>query len=202
MIDQDPRGWLLPTTHLSLPQHETVTGFQSIKGMEYNTSTGEVRFLLKQWSPTTATYKHRFTLSDLSDMLNRNVMIGRLSLDGPNADLYYHPFNQMRFSPSSLHGSEFLHTMFLADYLLKFLTTGSQVQALPPYAMRPLDDLIRPLPPHLKKIITDFHNHQTAEESAHRFWIEIDDFPITALDEKKSGSNHPIDFLRKITHGG
>jgi hypothetical protein len=40
----------------------------------------------------------------------------------------YYPFQQMNFGPAHLFGSQIGHTMFYTDYILKFLTTGIEVQ--------------------------------------------------------------------------
>ncbi len=77
----------------------------------------------------------------------------------------------MRFSPARLFRSEFLNTLLLADYLLKFFTVGQEVQGSAENRLRPIQKLIEHLPIHLRKIIEDFHAVQQ-KESLHRFWIE------------------------------
>ena len=47
--------------------------------------------------------------------------------------------------------------MFLSDYLLKFLTTGVEVQGQYPFDLRSIDTLISGLKPHLKDIILNYN---------------------------------------------
>lgn len=42
----------------------------------------------------------------------------------------HHPFNEMLIRPSRMRESMLIHTMFEADYILKELTVGSEVQRM------------------------------------------------------------------------
>jgi len=187
MIDRNREGWLQPVSALSLPKHRSITVFQSIKGVEVNHRTGKITLLVKPCSSESALYKRRLTNLDITDMFERNLSHGEFSLNKIDPDFKYHPFQTLWFSPSILYGSEFLNTMFLSDYLLKFFVVGTQVQGTQPYAMKPVNELIEHLPGHLKKIITDFHAHSSMqEELAHRFWIETEGLPVGLPDDEQA----------------
>ncbi|WP_218814678.1 hypothetical protein [Rickettsiella endosymbiont of Dermanyssus gallinae] len=106
------------------------------------------------------------TLFDLDQMFQRRLGSAIFSLDAADPDMPYHPFNQMRFAPTTLHHSPLLHTMLLPDYLLKFLTVGQEVQRRDPYQLRSLDGITHHLPDYLKKVITDDETGKHCESNA------------------------------------
>ena len=184
MIDRDEEGWMRPTRALPIPEHPDMVKFRALDGVELNYKTGQIAFSFNQWEKgKNPAYDGLLTIFDLSEMLDRNMMGAIFSLDPVDPDMFYHPFNQMRFSPSSIYQTQMLHTMLLTDYLLKFLTVGQEVQGRYPYQMRSLDQLTAQLPMPLKKIIDDFHAAQH-EESLHRFWIEAVEVPVAISDEQ------------------
>ncbi|EDP46833.1 hypothetical protein RICGR_0142 [Rickettsiella grylli] len=140
-------------------------------------------FILDSCQADEPGFNRLLTLFDLDEMFQNQMTSAYFSLDSVDPDMPYHPFNQMRFAPSTLCHSQLLHTMLLTDYLLKFLTVGQEVQCQHPYDLRSLDEVTQKLPLYLKKIIDNFHedNHQ---EAVHRFWIESDAVPYAIDDEE------------------
>jgi hypothetical protein len=177
----DEQGWTCPTSVLPLAKTENIPTYKTIHGVEINFKIGRMSFILDYCEDSERNYNRLLTWFDLNEMLQRQLGSAIFSLDAANPDMPYHPFNQMRFAPSTLHHSPLLHTMLLTDYLLKFLTVGQEVQRRDPYELRSLANIIQPLPDHLKKVIDDFHasDHQA---SLHRFWIESEEVDL-AIDD-------------------
>lgn len=182
MIDRDEQGWMRPTRTLPIPANPTIDKFRSVDGVEIDEETGEVSFLLRAWEDNDVPYEKLLTIYDLNEMLARNVRATFFSLDPVDPDKPYHPFNLMRFAPSSIYETQLLHTMLLTDYLLKFFTVRQVVQGRPPYDVRPLDQLLQNLPGYLRKIIDNFQETQQAA-SMHRFWIEAEEVPVASEKE-------------------
>lgn len=115
------------------------------------------------------------------------------SLDPPDGDMSYHPFNLMRFGPSRMWSSLMVHTMFETDYILKSLTVGVEIQRIGNrveeateaaeaevseggnapdkglYAMRDLRPLIESLPSPLKVSLSWVWEHdECSKEHLHR----------------------------------
>ncbi|MBU0456455.1 MAG: DnaJ domain-containing protein [Pseudomonadota bacterium] len=180
MLNQDEEGWMAPS---KLPWQETssVKTYRSLNGLQLNYKTGKLEFLFKKVAANDLEYTRVISEFDLTEMLERNIQGAVFSLDPVDPEIIYHPFNKMRFAPDSVYKTEFFNTMLLTDYILKFLTTGREVQGQYPYATRSLERITAHLPLYLKKIITDFHESQHSE-SLHRFWIEAEEIPV-ALDE-------------------
>ncbi|WP_341810583.1 J domain-containing protein [Wolbachia endosymbiont (group A) of Campoletis raptor] len=187
LTDLDEQGWTCPKSSiLSSAKKANAPTYKTIHGAEFNYKTGEIDFILDYCEDSESDYNRLLTLFDLSELFQRRLTSAIFSLDPVDSDMPYHPFNQMRFAPSTLFHSQLLHTMFITDYLLKFLTVGQEVQRRDPYELRSLDRITSRLPDHLKKVIYDFHasNH---EESLHRFWIESEEVEL-AIDDSKDGN--------------
>ena len=170
-VDRNEEGWITPIDSLPYSSEEHAELYRSIEGAAIY--AGDIYFYLTPWSQKNYGYEKLFTLSDLQQMLERNLGGAMFSLDPVDANKPYHPFNQMRFAPQRLLDSELLNTMLLTDYLLKFLTTGQEVQGYYPFDQRPVASMIKHLPHYLQIIIEKF---QAAPHSGalHRFWIEAE----------------------------
>ncbi|MBB71513.1 MAG: hypothetical protein CMF50_03865 [Legionellales bacterium] len=177
MVQHDDNGWMTPTRSLPLSEDEPYGIYKSIDGFAVNTRTGSIEFYVHPWQRRDPLSMKLFTEFDLQQMVVRNLSGALFSLDPVDPDKPYHPFNQMRYLPSTLYESELLNTMLLTDYFLKFLTTYQEVQAQYPYAGRPVLEMIAHMPEYLRKIITDFREAQSGEE-IHRFWIEAEEVNI------------------------
>ena len=128
------------------------------------------------------------------------------SLDPPSRNEKYHPFQELRFHPDSIKNTEVLQTLFEADYIIKFLSIGSEVSAIPLFGQKPcIQGLISQLPPHLKEALKPVHERGTLKGNMFRFWIEAKemkyDIEVTGSEvEVKCGDpemvikNHRIYF--------
>lgn len=202
MIDRDSEGWMRPSTSCPFPTNSKFVVFSEIHGAEVNSETGEITFFLEKWVDKSLSYDNghekRFSEYDIQEMLEKNLGSAFFSLD-PIPDKPYHPFNEMRFGPSRLYGSELLNTMLLADYMLKFFTTYQEVQGKHPFAQRSIENMIQHLPPHLRKIIDDFHQADRPSGRVHRFWIEADEVDVT-FNENKAEEKNNITRFRLDNH--
>lgn len=190
VLDED--GWTQSHQTLALSKKANIPTYRTVHGLEINYKTGKLGFILDYCEAKEPDFNRLLTLYDLDELFQSQMTSAYFSLDPVDPDMPYHPFNEMRFAPSTLYHSQLLHTMLLTDYVLKFLTVGQEVQRRDPYDFRPLDEITKKLPAYLKKIIDDFHesNHQ---EAVHRFWIESEAVPY-AIDDKELNTNGNVLF--------
>ena len=193
----DEQGWTRPTSVLPLAKKENIPTYKTIHGVEINFKIGRMSFILDYCEESERDYNRLLTWFDLNEMLRRQLGSAIFSLDAANPDMPYHPFNQMRFAPSTLHHSPLLHTMLLTDYLLKFLTVGQEVQRRDPYELRSLAHITQQLPEHLKKVIDDFHA-SAHQASLHRFWIESEEVDLAIDDARLSKDGNVLFALGDI----
>ena len=98
------------------------------------------------------------------------------SLDPPSKTEHYHPFQKFRYSPNSCQDTDFLHTMFETDYLMKSFSVGSEVSAKPPFKQRPCKEgLLKSLPHRLIEALKPVQDRPGGHQgNVHRFWIQAD----------------------------
>ncbi|KIE05775.1 hypothetical protein NF27_CY00110 [Candidatus Jidaibacter acanthamoeba] len=198
MVDRDAEGWMNPSNSLPLTEDPEIKIYGSLNGFEVNNETGEISFQLKEWNANDPEYSKLFTINDLNEMLERKTSCISFSLDPVDLDMHYHPFNKVFFEPESLYQTQFLSTALLADYILKFLTMGKEVQGRYPYDIRPIDRMIEHMPEHLKKIIYDFHKAKQSN-SIHRFWIEAEGIDIAEEAKKEVNVQRvALDHLKMV----
>lgn len=186
-VNQDTEGWfqfdrLLPSTEF----HPAIKAFHRVAGLEINTSTGAVNVRVKPLDS-----KEQVPLieaTDLQELLARNISHAIFSLDPIDSVMFYHPLNTLRFAPTKLYQTKLLTTLFLADYLLKFLTLNQEIRGRYPYDTRSFEPVIKQLPPVLRKILDDFHQTQSSS-TMHRFWIEAEAIPV-AIEEQATASTY------------
>ncbi len=191
LAELDEQGWTRPRSLLPLAKKTNIPTYKTVHGVEFNYKTGKMAFILDYCEENESDYNRLLTLFDLNELFQRRLTSAIFSLDPVDPDMPYHPFNQMRFAPSTLYHSQLLHTMFLTDYLLKFLTVGQEVQRRDPYELRSLDSITQQLPNYLKKVIDDFQASQH-EESLHRFWIESEEVDLAIDDEALNKEGHVL----------
>ena len=200
-IEHDEHGWMqLTKKPLKIAEYGTEDHFCSLEGFEINHKTGSIKFTFSN-HPNGIDCKNNnyLTLYDLTEMLEFNVALAHFSLDQVDPQMKYHPFNAMRFAPKKIYHTQFLNTMLLSDYILKFLTTGQEVQGQYPYGMRKIETAIAGLPEHLKKIIYDFHKaKQYNAGSIHRFWIEAEQATEASLDDDFEVSKVAVSDIKMV----
>ncbi|CAF4746120.1 unnamed protein product, partial [Rotaria sp. Silwood2] len=88
-----------------------------------------------------------------------------------------HPFNDMKYLPKRLSlATNYLQTLLHADYLLKMISTNTEVCSQNPFEMRPSDSgfMLR-LPSHIRnefKSIIEQKHQNLIGDNIHRFWIQ------------------------------
>ena len=108
------------------------------------------------------------------------------SLDPPNENQRFHPFQQFRYGTEKLQKTPLLHTLFETDYLLKSFSVGSEVSAKPPFSQRPCKEgLLKNLPPHLQEAVKPVAERGHTLSNINRFWIQAEEL---IYDQNQVGS--------------
>lgn len=189
-LPRDSNGFLLNTTH-SLGSDKI---YSSIDGFQFDTKTGTLELLL---SPATSKSPGLFGQNDIVELFSAGVASSYFSLDHPTSNglFEYHPFQNMRYGPTSLRGTSLVATMFHTDYLLKFFSSGVEVSGLAPFHTRPVQDgLLVRLPQRLQNSIRPIFERRSKSQvgEAHRFWIEAGEIPFNS--DKSNSSKLSIVF--------
>ena len=177
-------GWLLQKNHLGGNLE-----FAEMKGFSMNIDVDSPSIKLTIVPASTQGKRGMFSANDVHTVLqipskDRFPII--FSLDPPNTTQRFHPFQQLRFSPSSLETTELLHTLLHTDYLLKCFSVGSDVSTKPPFMQRHSSEgLTANLPPHLKRILTPVSQRGLCTNKISRFWIQADEVEYSV---KQDGS--------------
>ncbi|KTD65105.1 J domain-containing protein [Legionella shakespearei] len=190
MVDRDAEGWIKPTRMLPY-QTGRSTQYRTINGAEINHKTGKIDFYMTPWTEGRPVYEKVFSQFDLEELLEKNIGGAVFSLDPVDPLKPYHPFNAMRFAPSSLAESELLNTMLLTDYMLKFMTTNQEVCGQYPFDQRPVANMLSHVPKYLRQIIEAYQQSQHSG-ALHRFWIEAEEINLSLSD----GQVEPKDITR------
>lgn len=108
------------------------------------------------------------------------------SLDSPNANQQFHPFQQFRYGTEKLQKTPLLHTLFETDYLLKSFSVGAEASSKPPFNQRPCKEgLTKRLPSHLQEAIKPIAERGSCLSNIHRFWIQAEEI---VYDQTQIGS--------------
>ena len=128
-----------------------------------------------------------FSMEDVQTVLQfemKDLFI--FSLDPPNNNQRFHPFQQLRYGNEKLYKSSWLYTLFETDYLMKSFSVGSEVSAKPPFKQRPCEKgLVKNLPPHLQEAIKPVSKRGSTISNIHRFWIQAGEL---VYEQKQVGS--------------
>ena len=197
MIDRNEEGWMRPNRALPYSESQKLKNYTSIDGVEFNYATGELSFSLKGWEKDDLDYDNLICLHDITELFETNMTGGFFSLDPVDPDMQYHPYNKMRFKPARLNRTQLFHSMLITDYLLKFFTTGQEIQGRHPYDMKSLENLTQKLPRYLKDII---ENYQTSPSThgLHRFWIEAGEINVAVNESKEDVVQYAYDDLQMV----
>ena len=130
-----------------------------------------------------------FSTSDISTVLHldRETLLPLFfSLDPPNSDQHFHPFQEFRFVPQTLAGTDLLQTLFETDYLLKSFSVGSDISSIPPFNQRPTHNgLTKNLPLELQELLKPIHERGPSTSHISRFWIQADEL-VYSCEQKGS----------------
>ncbi|CAF4585533.1 unnamed protein product, partial [Rotaria sp. Silwood2] len=164
-------GWLWSGKHrLQLRE----PAYSKVVGITLNNDTGDIEFLFTQASNN----EHNlFDMHDVVDILTNGITSAFFTLDPPDNNYHSHPFNEMKYLPKRLSlATNYLQTLLHADYLLKMISTNTEVCSQNPFEMRPSDSgfMLR-LPSHIRnefKSIIEQKHQNLIGDNIHRFWIQ------------------------------
>jgi hypothetical protein len=190
MVDVDNEGWFRGEI---IPFPNTVVGgvslqkYKDLRGMQINFNTGD--FLLGL-IPAANAKEALFTQYDIYDALGREDGFSYFSLDEPKQSfgVRYHPFQEIVSSKGL--PTELRNTMLETDYVLKFITTGYQVQFVHPFEIKSIAsilDKIATQSPALAQAIREYYA-TSKPGAAHRFWIEQGELPFTSDVDQEAGT--------------
>ena len=138
-------GWLIQQPKLGVPME-----YASIEGFVLDLENPSLQLLVVKADERNVGLVSQNDLSECLQLPNSSLFF---SLDPPNEDHRYHPFQAFRYEPKELQGSTLLHTMFETDYLLKSFSVGTEVSSVPPFRQRPCrEGLVAKLPEEVKML--------------------------------------------------
>ena len=160
--------------------------YNKVDGISFNYRTGEVKFLFvpHQYPGPMAL----FDSDDITDVFTKGLTNTIISLDQPDQEFLSHPFQEMKYLPQGLLNTKYLITLLHTDYLLKFMTTGMEINSKWPFPMRlGSEGFMQRLPQRLQELLKPLQMRENFFNRGriHRFWIEAGD-PIyeCSVDEK------------------
>lgn len=166
------------------------SSYSRIHGFSIDLSNGKVEMDLELGNRQKPSL---FDGGDISEIFSLKIGSSVFSLDEIDPVFTANPFQKMVFSPTTISGTSYLSTLFQADYLLKFFTSGSEVSSVFPFKVRSTETLLSRVRDHsLRKILAPLHIQEEEENrrhpnrpkrnnlegKAHRFWIEAGEIPF------------------------
>ena len=169
---RDNDGWLVPSDSLGVPlPYSELRGF-SLK-IDSDEDGSSISILVKM---ADGDQNGLFGPDDVSEVLSFKSGGSFFSLEPPSRKERFHPFQEFRYEPEELKGTDFLHTMFETDYLLKSFSVGVEVSATSPFNQRSTDErLLQNLPAHLRQILKPMLSRGSVFQKTCRFWIQADE---------------------------
>ena len=196
-------GWLIQQTTLG-----TEVEYSKLYGLVIDTDPGNTSVSIIADSVDLRKGKvGLFSTLDITTVFqlgHENVYPLFFSLDPPNPDQHFHPFQEFRFEPKTLSDTPLLHTLFETDYLLKSFTVGSDISSQPPFPQRSVhENLTKNLPRELQEVLKPIHERGPCASHINRFWIQADEIVYSSEQEgskitilvsepKMSIRTHPI----------
>lgn len=128
--------------------------------------------------------------NDFEQILSKGHTGVYFSLDQISGERRFDPLQKMTRNPESINTPSSV-VAFLADMLLKQITTGAEINAVAPFALREADGyLLQRLPKHMRAEISRLRkNMLRAASVVNRFWIEAGEVEC-----------HPVKQGNGITH--
>ena len=176
-IPQNEDGWWVagPLNYPDDPDGLGLVLYKSFDGYWQDQKTGEIQLLLTRWMPGDKPEDRLFTHDDLHALIRGGIGRAIFSLDPNSSYRKYDPLQVVRFSPSALDGTEYLRSMFEADYLMKEFSQGVEINGQPPYTTRPIR-LLDGLDESVKRellVCTEASGDDESQSRATRFWIQM-----------------------------
>ena len=161
-------GWLIQQSKLGVPME-----YASLEGFVLDVEKPSLELIAVKADET---HVGLISQNDVWEFLHLPAGELWFSLDPPDEDSRFHPFQALVYHPKELQGSTILHTMFEADYLLKSFSMGTEVSSIPPFKQRPCSEgLLANLPENLRKVLMPISERGESRSSMQRFWIQSDE---------------------------
>ena len=163
-----------------IQQHDSLGDYLEIaelKGVsfDYNETSPSIHVIIKPAKDGNGILSYK-DIIEILQLTSGETEVISFSLDPASGQEHYHPFMRLRCHPKKLQNTEFMQSLFHADYLLKFLTTGVEVSAEPPFDFKAIEEsLTKNLPDNLKLICRPPFLRGTSYMKSHRFWIEAEE---------------------------
>uniref|UniRef100_A0A0G4FQT1 J domain-containing protein n=1 Tax=Chromera velia CCMP2878 TaxID=1169474 RepID=A0A0G4FQT1_9ALVE len=120
--------------------------------------------------------------------------------DGAPFHMHHHPFQECRSMPFKTADSSVMRALLHADYILKMLTTGVEVDERAPFSFRTPEgswETVSRLPqPLLNYLREPLEAENRPSGVAHRFWVEAGPVPIE-IDGSSVRVGEPLISVRK-----
>ncbi len=187
VINRDSDGWVLKErTPLNLGEQ----CFSRVVGVKFDLKTGGISFILD--APADP-MEALFSWGDLQDIFEKGIIGSIFTLDPPDPDMPYHPFQEMNFYPKSMAGTNHLGTLLHADILLKEFSMQTEVSGKTPFPLRDASKtLLRRLPHYLRRKFKEIKDEVPRTTGrVHRFWIEAGNLEYA---EKKTDTEIIFEF--------
>ena len=172
---RDSDGWLIQQPYLGIPME-----FAELKGFSFDLDPDHPSIeIITIPADNSRGRVGLFSMQDVQTVLQLDASELYpifFSLDQPNENQRFHPFQQFRYGTEKLQKTPLLHTLFETDYLLKSFSVGSEVSAKPPFNQRPCKKgLIKNLPPHLQEAVKPVAERGHTLSNINRFWIQAEE---------------------------
>lgn len=176
-------GWIDPNKR---GLNFCIESFNHIHGVQINKTTGEFSYMLEPVKEKTA---GSFTVDDINAVMILGIGSSFFTLEQPDHNGVYldsDPFQEMKYYPKELSGTDYLATLLRVDYFLKELSMGTRVSSITPFEIKSSEKITEKLSHSLQKEIKPVHKRTYASKTgtAHRFWFEADDliYDVTETD--------------------
>lgn len=165
LFPTDKNGWIDVKSSLNF----CIDSYTHFHGIQLNKKTGEISYLLDK-----SKRGGLFTHDDIKCIMVMGIRDSFFTLDQPNYEMKNHPFQEMKYYPSNLMGTDYLATLLRTDYLLKMFSMGIDVCTMAPFVFRDITEgCLEKLPKKLQEVLKPIHlRDDTHTDNAHRFWIE------------------------------
>ncbi|EFC35392.1 predicted protein, partial [Naegleria gruberi] len=178
MITRDD-GWLSPSNTLNFKSEKRL--YSGVRGFIFDTESGDINLELV---PATSLQDAYFSWGDVDYILKNGIRGIFFSLDPPDHPypFNFHTFQQIRVGPTDvpIH-SDIVMTFLHADYLLKMISSGVEVNSYYPFHTRDVSNILEILPERLRAVLSPIHHRDNYVPdlggSAHRFWIDCEEIP-------------------------
>ena len=147
--------------------------FTRVEGISFDIESGEIKLLLEDSNDPS---DGLFDMYDVQTIFKKGIYGSIFTLEQPDTYCQSNPFQEMKYGPPELVGTNVLATLLHADYLLKFLSIGTEVCSKTPFEIKNAEDgFLQRLPNKLRDKFTrvsDIDKDSISMDTAHRFWIE------------------------------